>query len=329
MDATEQAAILLLGMGEQQAAHVLKHMGARQVEKVIKKMTEVKNITQEQIEQSLSEFTNASRCNTSLGLDSSQYIRKTLVGALGSDKASSLIDRTLSDSEDTGIEVLKWQDAPAIASLIRDEHPQVVAVILTYLDAEKAAEVMRELSEVQRNQIMPRIATMRAISPQALHELNVVIEEGSKDIRSFKPLPTAGTRSAADMLNFMNTELEGKMLDKLHEHDKKIAEKVKNDMFSFEKLIEIDKQGLQTLLREIANDTMVLALKGAEESLQKSFFSNMSTRAADRLKDALEAKGPVQLNKVEDAQKEIVATAQRMAKEGIIVMRCSGEQMVG
>lgn len=329
MEAIERAAILLLGVGEQQAAHILKHMSSRQVETVVKKMTELKDITQEQIDQALNEFTNASQLNTSLGLDSSQYIRKTLMGALGNERASLLIDRTLSDSEDDGVNMLKWQDAAAIAALIRDEHPQVIAVILTYLDSEKAAAVMQELPDSQREQIMPRIASMRSISPRALQALNQFVEEGAKDIRSFKPLPAVGTRSAANILNFMGRDLEDQMMKTIQKHDEQLAEKVQEYMFPFEKLADLDKRSLQTLLREVPNDTMVLALKGADETIQKAFFSNMSERAADMLKDDLEAKGPVQLNKVEGAQKEIVAMAQRMAQDGAIVMGGAGEEMVG
>ena len=328
MDSTQQAAILLLGMGEAKAANVLKYMDPKQVEKIVAATSEIGNITHDEIENVINEFNSASANETSIGVDSAQYIRSALIDALGSEKAEGIIDRALEDNAENGVATLGWQDEHAIISLIRDEHPQIIAVILTYLDSEKAALVLNGLPQVVRKDIMRRIAGIGSISPIALNELNQFIEESSKDVKSFKTSQTGGAKLAANIINYLGTEIESELIKDIEEFDQELSEKIKEYIFPFEDLAAIDKRSLQTLLRGVSTDTLMLALKGVEDKTRDSFLSNMSERAAEMLKDDLEASGPTQLSKVITAQKEIVGTAQRMAKDGEIVLGGKGEEMV-
>ncbi len=326
MDDIERAAIVLLGMGEQRAAQVLKHMEAKQVEKVVMKMADLKHVTPEEANKAVQDFNQASSHETSLGVESKGFIKNTLVNAFGEEKAGSVLDKTFSDCN--GIDFLQWQDATAVSSLIRDEHPQIIAVILTHIDGEKAADIIAELPSETRQEVMRRIVKIGPISPQALQELNSILEESAKEIRSYKKFSKGGAELAANIMNYVKGELEEEFMTNLTEFDGDISEKVQGHLFPFEKLLELDKRSLQTLLREVSSDDLLLALKGVDEETREIFFANMSERAADMLKDDLEAKGPVQLSKVIEGQKEIIASAQRMAKNGDIVLAGKGEKMV-
>ena len=311
MDDIERAAIFLLG---------------KQVEKVVKKMTEIKHVTNAQVEDALAHFNKASTVETSIGAGKESYIRNTLVNALGEETASKVIDKAVVNL--SGIESLQWQDVEAVSSMLRDEHPQIITVILTHLDSESAAGILSNLPDTSRNEVMRRISKIKSISPTALKALNQTIEESAKDIHSFKKFNKEGVKMAAEIINYMNSELENELIEDLTQFDEAISEKIQEHIFPFEKLSEIDKRSLQTFLRDVSSDLLVLALKGVEKETQDIFFSNMSERAAAMLKDDLEAKGPVQLSKVLDAQKQIVAAAQKMAKAGEIVLAGKGEEMV-
>ncbi len=331
MDDVKKAAIMLLGMGEEKAAQVLRHMHPKQVEKIVKSINELKNVSKEQLDTVANDFYSASQHQTTIGFNSENFMRDTLINALGKDKASVIIDRSLMDDDDAeqGISRLKWQDAQTVSAFLRDEHPQIISVITTYLDSEHAAEVLALLPEELRLNIMHRIASLRPISPRALKELNEIIEDETKDVRSFKTLPVKGEKMAANIMNHMNNEDEDKLMDGINQIDENLGEKIQDLIFPFEKLVEMDSRSLQTLLRDVSNDDLVLALKGTEESVKESFFANMSKRAAELIQDDLEAQGPIQLSKVLSAQKNIVTLAQKKSKEGEIVLSGTGEEMVG
>lgn len=329
MSGVKHAAILLLGMGEEKAAKVLRYMDPKHVEKMITTMSEIGQITKEQIQQALDEFRDISENQTSLGVDSAEFIRHALIDALGSEKAENIIDRALKDTGNPyGAESLRWQDPKAIVALIRDEHPQIIAVILTYLDSEKAASVLDDLPQKLRIDVMQRIATIGAISPSALKELNIMLEESVKGVKSFKTFSAGGAKLAANIITFMNSDTENELMKSFDKFDHGLTEKIQEYIYPFEKLADIDKRSLQTLLRAVTSETLVLSLKGVDDTLRNHFLSNMSDRAASMLKDDLEAQGPVQLSKVMEAQKTIVATAQKMAKNGEIVLAGQSEAMV-
>jgi flagellar motor switch protein FliG len=325
MDDLKKAAIMLLGMGEETAAEVLKHMHPKQVEKIVKAINELKNVSPAQLDDVANDFYNVSKNQTGIGVDSGEFMRGTLINALGEKNASLIIDRSLTDDgQEYGLELLKWQDASTVAAFLRDEHPQIIAVILTYLDSEHAAEVLSELPDELRLHIIHRMASLKSISPQALQELNRVIEDSAKDVRSFKTLPVRGEKVVANIINHMNNDVESKVIEGINQLDKGLGEKIQDLIFPFEKLANMDSRSLQTLLRDIANDELVLALKGVDDAVKQAFFDNMSKRAAELLNDDLEAQGPVQLNKVLTAQKNIISLAQKKAKDGELVLGSTG-----
>ncbi len=328
MDDIERAAVMMLSMGEEKAAQVMKHMSPKQVEKVVQTMSKLGEVSREQMQEAMTGYAKDAQKKTGIGGDTEKFLKNTLTNALGEEKASKVIDRTIKEDSDGGIASLKWQDTSAIISLILDEHPQIIAVILTYLDNEQAADVLAQFPDKLRLDVMRRVARIGAISPKALQELHIIMENSSHEIRSFKKLPAAGAEIAANIINFMGGDLENEVMQDMAEFDENLSEKIQEFIFPFENLTKLDNRSMQNLLRDVSNDDLILALKGIEESMHDLFFNAMSERAAEMLKDDLEAQGPVQLSKVIQCQKNIVAVAQRLAKDGTIVIAGQGEEMV-
>ena len=312
---TERAAILLLSLGEQEAAEVMKHMGAKDVQRIGAAMTQLQNISRKDVTDILGEFTSTVENQTSLGVGVDDYLRKVLIGALGEEKAASVIDRILFGRSSKGLEALKWMDARAIAEIIRHEHPQIVSIVLAYLDADQAAEVLAQFPEWLRADIVMRIATLDGIQPHALHELDEVIEKQfSGKAGALKTSVIGGVKAASNILNFMDASQENVLIEHIMKVDEGLGSKIQDLMFVFADLAEIDDRGMQEVLRAVPGERLLLALKGTDETLKEKIFKNMSQRAAEMLKDDLEAKGPVRLSEVEAAQKEILAIV-REARE--------------
>lgn len=328
MDDVQQAAILLLGMGEAQAAKVLKHMDHRQVEKIVAAMNSINNVTDGKVEQAISKMFTDSAHQTSIGASSKSYIKNTLISALGEEKAENLLGNTMIDESCHGLEVLRWQNVKTIVEMISEEHPQIIAIILTYLDSDQAAEALSMFPDKIRINLLKRIANIGSIAPIGLEKLNRELEAQSAQVNNFKELSLGGAKTVADIVNYLGTDEEESVLTGLNQEDDKLSEKVKDLMFPFEKLVEIDKRGLQKFLREVPPEKLVLALKAVEDEIKDALLSNMSERAAEMIKEELEIMGPVQLSKVEQAQKEIVAIAQKMGKAGEIMLGNTGETMV-
>jgi flagellar motor switch protein FliG len=325
----DRAAILLLSLGEQEASAVLKFMGAKDVQKIGASMTQLRNISREEVTEVLAEFTSEVESQTSLGVGVDEYLRKVLVNALGEDKASSLIERILFGRSSKGLEALKWMDARAVHELIRFEHPQIVSIVLAYLDPDQAAEVLALFPEWLRADIILRIAALDGIQPSALHELDDVIEKQCSGKGSVgKTSVIGGVKAAANILNYMDSSQETSIIEQIGKVDENAAQKIQDLMFVFDDLLDIDDRGMQELLRQIPSDKLPIALKGAEPALREKFFKNMSQRAAEMLKDDLEARGPVRLSEVEAAQKEILAIARRMADNGQLALGGKGEEYV-
>ncbi len=320
----ERAAILLLSIGEQSAAEVLKLIGPREVHKVSTAMAGLRNVSTEQANTVLNEFVDAVGRETSYGVGSHDYLRNILVKALGEDKAGNIIDQVLKVEDSSGLEQLKWMDSRSIVEVVKHEHPQIIAVVLSYLDPEQAAEVLGQLPEKLRADVLLRVAVLDRLQPSALQELNRVIEEQFLGNSLAKSSGLGGVKTAANILNLMDASLENNIMEQVNEYSAELAEKIQDLMFVFDNLVDISDRGIQSLLREVSSETLVLAMKGADQALKEKIFKNMSKRAGEMLRDDLEAKGPVRLSEVEAAQKEILAIARRLAEAGDIVLGGKG-----
>lgn len=316
----ERAAILLMSLGEGDAANILRHMEPKEVQKLGEAMANLNDISQNKASSVIGEFLSSVQNQTSMGIGSQDYIKNTLVTALGEEKAGNIIRRILKGDTIKGLETLKWMDASSVSELIGKEHPQIIATILSQLDGEQSAEIISLLEDDARFDVLMRIASLESIQPSALNELNQVLEKQFNNKKTEKPTDVGGVKTAADILNFMNKKLEGEIIEKIKESDSDMAQQLEDLMFIFDDLEKIDDRGIQTLLRDISSDSLVIALKGAGESMKEKIFKNMSKRAAEMLKDDLEIKGPVKISEVEAAQKEIVAAARRMAEAGELTL---------
>ncbi|GMU71315.1 MAG: hypothetical protein AMXMBFR42_07800 [Burkholderiales bacterium] len=319
------SAILLMSLGEEEAAQVFRYLGPREVQKIGQAMAKLAGVTRERIENVLSSFHQEASTQTSLGLDADGYIRNVLTRALGDDKASFLLDRILQGGDAKGIESLRWMDAPAVADLIRHEHPQVIASILVHLERDQASAILTRFPERTRNDVVLRIATLDAIQPSAMSELNDVLAKLLSGTEVRRHSAPGGVRTAAEILNFLGSAVETSVVDAMREVDAELAQKILDEKFVFENLLEVDDRGIQALLREIQSESLIVALKGANEELREKIFKNMSQRAAEMLRDDLEAKGPVRVSEVEAEQKEILKIVRRMAEEGTIVLGGKGD----
>jgi len=328
-DGVEKSAILLISLGEDHAAEVLKLLGPREVQKLGHAMATLKSVPRAKVEAVLDEFHNTAAEQAAMHVDTDSYIRSVLTKALGDDKASNLISRILQGGETNGIEGLKWMDAPTVADLIKNEHPQIIATILVHLEHDHASEILSHFTERLRNDVVLRIATLEGIQPQALKELNDVMLRLLSGSTNLKKTAMGGVRTVAEILNFIGTANETAVIDAIREYDPDLAQKILDEMFVFENLLDLDDRSVQMLLREVQSDSLVLALKGASEPLREKVFKNMSQRAAEMLREDLESKGPVRLSEVEAEQKEILKIVRRLADEGQIVLGgAGGEQMI-
>ncbi len=326
---TERAAILLLSLGEQEAAEVMKHMGAKDVQRIGAAMTQLHNISRQEVTQVLNQFTVTVEEQTSLGVGVDEYLRKVLIGALGEDKAAGVIDRILFGRSSKGLEALKWMDARAVAELIRQEHPQIIAIVLAYLDPDQSADILAQFPEWLRTDVVMRIATLDGIQPTALHELDEVIEKQfAGKAGALKTSIIGGVKTAANILNFLDSTQEAALVEQIRKVDENLGTKIQDLMFVFDDLADIDDRGMQEVLRAVPSERLLLAMKGADETLKEKIYKNMSQRAAEMLKDDLEAKGPVRLSEVEAAQKEILAIVRKMAETGTIQLGGKGEEFI-
>ncbi len=324
----DQAAILLMSLGETSAAEVLKHMGPKEVQRIGSAMASLKNVQQNEVELVLSSFLDAVRTQTGLGLGADTYIRKMLVSALGEDKASGLMDRILMGGNTSGLDTLKWMDARSVADIIRNEHPQIQAIVLAYLDPDQSAEVLAYFPEKGRIDVVMRVASLDSIQPSALQELNDILEKQFSGSSGSQTKQMGGYKTAAEIMNNLDSTIESDLMEAIKEIDEDMGVQISDLMFVFDNLKEVDDRGVQTLLREVSSEVLILALKGAEEELKEKVFSNMSKRAAELLRDDLEAKGPVRVSEVEAAQKEILTIARRLADAGEIMLGGTGEEML-
>ena len=323
----EKAAVLLISLGESDAAEILKHLGPKEVQRIGEAMSRLDNVPQSRVESVVSDFLDVVSDQTGIGINNDRYIRAMLNQALGEDKAKTLIDRILFSTNTSGLDTLRWMDPRQVAEIIRFEHPQIQAVILSYLEPDQAANVLGYFDDKVRLDIVMRVAALDQIQPQALQELNDMLESQFTGPRSTQLTKLGGVKSAADIMNFIDTQIEAELMDAIKETDEGLATQISDLMFVFDNLMDVEDRGIQVILREIQTDQLVIALKGADTQLQEKIFKNMSKRAAELLRDDLEAKGPVRVSEVEAAQKEILNVARRLADDGEITLGGSDDMV--
>lgn len=326
---TQKSAILMMLLGEDGAAEILRNLSPKEAQSLGSEMYSVKDIDQETVNHVLNEFLSIVRQQTGLGFGSGNYIKNVFTKALGDDKAESILTRITPSSSEKPIELLEWMDARSIAELISAEHSQIISLVLSYLEYDLAAEVLSLLPIELQPEIITRIATLETVQPDALLNLQEILQKKFKENSSVKATKIGGIEAAAKIINFSNNSIEKKILETIKENDADLLLAIQDRMFIFDNLILSDERALQTLLREVEEEVLALALKGADEVLRDKLLSCMSKRAASNIKDEIEVMGPVRLSEVQEAQKTIVSVARKLSDEGKIVLAGSGgEEMV-
>lgn len=321
----EDAAILLMSLGEEEAAAVFKHLAPKEVQKLGETIAKMKTVPRDRLEAVLDKFTQTADDQQMLVADNDEYVKAVLRKALGDDRANLLIDRILQGGDTSGIESLKWMDAQSVAELLRNEHPQIVAAILVHLDHDQTSSVLKCFTERQRNEVLIRIATLDGIQPTALSDLNDVLSRVLAGGERTRKAVLGGVKTAAEIINLLGSSVETSVLDYIREADNDIAQKIQDNMFTFDDLAKVDDKGIQALLKEVQSESLVIALKGAPAELRDKILRNMSTRAAETLREDLESRGPVRLSEVEGEQKEMLKIVRRLADEGQIVLGGGGD----
>jgi flagellar motor switch protein FliG len=320
----ENAAILLMSLGEEEAAQVFKHLGPKEVQKLGETIAKLKVIPRQRVEAVLDQFTETAQKQHILVPDTDEYVKAVLKKALGEDKANLLIDRILQGSDISGIESLKWMDPGSVAELLRNEHPQIVAAIIVHLDHDQSSSVLKCFTERQRNEVLIRIATLDGIQPAALKDLNEVLSKVLAGGDRLKKASLGGVKAAAEIINMMGSSVETSALDYIREADGDLAQRIMDNMFTFEDMNKLDDKGFQSVLKEVQSESLIIALKGATAELREKVFRNMSTRAAETLREDLESRGPVRVSEVEAEQKELLKIVRRLVDEGQIVLASGG-----
>ena len=328
-ESLQDAAVLMMSLGEEEASLVFKHLSPKEVQKLGEAIAKTKSMSRERVDQVVARFTAIAEAQSLMVSDTGDYVRSVLKRALGDDKAALLLDRILSGDDTSGIESLKWMDPPAVAELLRNEHPQIVAAILVHLDFDQAAAILKYFSERQRNEVMLRIATMEGIQPAALKDLNEVLFKTLAGAEGTRKNSLGGVKTAAEMINQLGTALEGTVIEAIRIYDPELAQKIVDKMFVFDDLVKIDDRGIQAMLKEVPTDTLIAALKAAPNQLKEKIVSNMSIRAGASFREDLDSRGPMRLSEVEANQKEILKVVRRLSDEGLIVIATgSDEEMV-
>ena len=322
----EDAAILMMAFGEETAAEVFKHLTPKEVQRLGEAITKVRTVPRERFQEVLSTFLARAQAEQMLVGDNDEYVKSVLRKALGDENANLLIDRILQGGGVAGIESLKWMDPQSVAELMRNEHPQIVAAILVHLEFDQASDILKLLNERHRNEVMMRMATLDGIKPSALKDLNEVLASVLTGSERTRTSALGGVKSTAEILNLLGSSIETSVLDHIREDDADLAQKIMDNMFTFDDMIRIDDRGIQTVLKEVQTDQLVLALKGATPELREKIFRNMSSRAAEALREDLETRGPVKLSEVEAQQKELVKVVRRLSDEGQISIGGAAEE---
>lgn len=324
MSGLDKAALLMLSLSEEDAAQIFRNLQPKQVQKLGMRMSEMANFSQDQVNGVHKSFLMDVTKHSNLGLGSSDFVRHALVSALGEDKANNLVEQIALGTGSRGLDSLKWMDARQVATIIQNEHPQIQTIVLSYLDPEQSAEILSQFPEVVRLDLIMRIATLEEVQPAALQELNEIMEKQFAGSAGAQTAKIGGLKSAADIMNFLDTTTETQLMNAIQSQDKEIGNQIQDLMFVFENLAGVDDRSIQTLLREVQSDTLQKALKGADDALKEKFFKNMSSRAAASMKEDLASMGPTKISDVEGAQKEILTIAHKLADSGAIMLSSGG-----
>lgn len=325
---TEKSAILMMTIGEDRAAEVFKHLDSREVQHLSTAMANMRQVSHKQLTDVLREFETDAEQFAALSLNSNEYLRSVLIKAMGEERASTLLEDILETRDTTsGMETLNFMEPHAAADLIRDEHPQIIATILVHLKRSQAADIVAQFDERLRHDVMLRIATFGGVQPAALAELTEVLN-GLLDGQNLKRAKMGGVRTAAEIINLMKTQQEEAVIEAVREFDGELAQKIIDEMFLFENLVEVDDRSIQRLLQEVESESLLIALKGSEQPLREKFLRNMSQRAADILRDDLANRGPMRMSAVENEQKAILLIVRRLAESGDMVIGGGEEQYV-
>ncbi|WP_299074800.1 flagellar motor switch protein FliG [uncultured Paraglaciecola sp.] len=324
LEGVDKAAILLLSLTEDDAAQILKHLEPKQVQRLGQAMAQIDDMTQAKITAVHQHFIEEIQNYSTIGFQSTDFVKRALTSALGEDKAANLIDQILMGTGAKGLDSLKWMDSKQVASIIRNEHPQIQTIVMSYLDAEQSAEILSQFPEKVRLDLMMRVANLEEVQPAALQELNEIMEKQFAGQAGTQAAKMGGLKSAADIMNYLDTNIEGQLMDAIREQDEEMSQQIQDLMFVFDNLADVDDRAIQTILREVQQDALLKAIKGAEDELRDKITKNMSKRAAEMLIDDLEAMGPVRISEVETAQKEILSVARRLADSGEIMLGGGG-----
>ena len=321
----EDAAILLMSLGEEDAAEVLRHLAPKEVQRLGETISQLKAVTHERVGGVLERFLSEASAQSLLVPDSDEYVKTVLRRALGVEKANLMLERIVQGSDVSGIESLKRMEPLAVAELLRNEHPQIAAAILVHLDTEQASSVLKHFAEPQRNEVLMRVATFDGIQPAALKDLNEVMAKVLAGGGATRKASLGGVKTAAEMLNLLGTSLESSVLEFVRAEDEALAQNIMDNMFTFDDLEKVDDKGIQAMLKEVQSESLVVALKGAAPPLREKILKNMSTRAAETLREDLDSRGPVRLSEVESEQKEMLKIVRRLADEGTIMLGGGGD----
>ncbi|MDB2653891.1 flagellar motor switch protein FliG [Luminiphilus sp.] len=328
MTSTERAAVIMLLMGEAQAAEAIKFMNPKEVQALGSAMVGVVDLSQETVAKVLDDFVGTIKQQTNLGLGTPDYVEAILKRALGEDKASTVLGRILPGGSTKGLEILRWMDPRAIADMILNEHPQVIAIILSVLEYDVAADVLNFLPKERRGEVMQRVAKLETVQPSAMDELERIMAEQFSNNSSAKSSSFGGVKTAAKIMNFVKVDLESEVMASLTQIDEDLTLQIQDSMFTFENLSMVDNRAIQVMMRNIDSDLLMIALKGASEETRDKFFDNMSQRAKAMFIDDMESKGPMRISDVEDAQKTIMRIARKLSDAGELVLAGRGDDFV-
>jgi flagellar motor switch protein FliG len=324
-DGVTRSAVLLMALGEEAASEVLKRLEPKEVQEIIRAMSDLNTVSKENVAAAVLQFSDDTAKQNRLVPNTSAYVRAVLERALGQQKAGLLVDHAPGEGANAGIDTLRWMEGPAIAEILKAEHPQIIASVLAHLESRQAASALAQFGEELRDEVLTRIATLDGIHPGAMEDLNLVLNKVLASTTSAKRISVGGTKSTADILNFMGG-IGKQFLEKITESHPEICSEISDLMFVFADLMALDNKSIQLILREISNDSLIIAMKGCEPDLRDKFLSNMSQRAAESVREDLESKGAVRLADVEAQQKDILKTVKRLAEEGQLQLPSAGEE---
>jgi flagellar motor switch protein FliG len=324
----QRAAVLMLLLGEDLASNIISYLDPKEVQELGAAMVSVADMSQEAVNAVLDQFVDLLKRQTSLSLGTTEYVETVLKRALGPDKASSVLSRIMPNRASRGLEILQWMDARAIAEMIKTEHPQVTAIILSILEAEVAADVLAYLPNDTRPEVIQRVASLDTIQPSAMEELESIMKKQFSNNASSSSSSFGGVKAAAKIMNFTKVELEGQILQGVGQIDEELALRIQDNMFSFENLAAVDNRGIQALMRAVEPDMLMTALKGAADVVKDKFLDNMSSRARGMFVDDMEAKGPLRMTEVEDAQKKVMRAARKLSEKGELILSAGGADFV-